>query len=68
MANKFAHLLTTLSIEQHKGEADAGGQCQGNVTLNMADLASLEMVIDPDSQGIGNIRLNYGACKAIHQG
>ena len=31
----------------------------------MADLASLEMVIDPDSQGIENIRLNYGPCKAI---
>ena len=22
----------------------------------------------PDYQGIGNIRLKYGACKAIHQG
>ena len=32
----------------------------------MADLASLGTIFNPDYQGIENIRLNYGPCKAIH--
>jgi len=31
----------------------------------MADLASLGTIFNPDYQGIGNIRLNYGPYKAI---
>ena len=67
MANKFGHLLTTPSIEYKKARLTQEGH-GGWSRLRPVWPTSLVVtgVNDPDYQGIGNIRFNYGPCKATH--
>ena len=57
-----------------KGEADAGAYMATKLGSypDLLNIWPTSLVVkginDPDYQGIGNIRLNYGPCKAIHQG